>query len=175
MASVTVFVDDAVKGDFPPLCVRTGHPAASIATIRVPVGRPSGALWLLVLLGPVGWLLLFILLAGRSSEEVLTVQLPYSKEIEDAFLGHRQQRNLALVVGLVLGILLALPALLLGNLLWFAPAGIALIAAARRHWQMGHNDVVVRLDGSRRWVTITGVADEFAQALESRGQRSIQN
>jgi hypothetical protein len=40
---------------------------------------------------------------------------------------------------------------------------------------MGHNDVVVRLDGSRRWVTITGVADEFAQAIESRGQRTIRH
>src|ERR671910_1076790 len=94
MASVTGFVEDAVGGNFPPVCIRTGRPAASIATVRVPVGGPSGALWLLVLLGPVGWLLLFILLAARRGEEVLTVQLPYSKEIEDAFLEHRQQRTL---------------------------------------------------------------------------------
>jgi hypothetical protein len=174
MASVTVFVDDAVKGDFPPLCVRTGRPAASIATIRVPVGGPSAAVWLLFLLGPIGWLVLFILLAGGAGREVVTVQLPYSREVEHRFLERRQSRNLALAAGLVLG-LLALPAVFMGNIIWLAPAGLALGVAAWRHRQMGHNDVVVRLDGSRRWVTITGVADEFAQAVESRGRRSIQS
>ena len=173
MASITVFVDDAVKGDFPPICIRTGAPAASTASVRVPVGGPSSAVWLLVLLGPVGWFLLFILLSAPGGE-VLTVQRPYSRESRDTFLERKQKRNVAVVVGVVLGVL-AFPASWAGTLLLFVPAAIALGIAVWRHWQMTHDDVVIKLDGSRRWVTITGVADKFARAVESRGRRSLQN
>jgi hypothetical protein len=56
-----------------------------------------------------------------------------------------------------------------------APAGIALIVAIFRHRQIILDDVVIVLDASRRWVTISGVADEFARAVETRGRRSLQD
>src|ERR687892_2208842 len=175
MASVTVFVDDVVRGDFPPVCARTGLPATEIATIKVPVARPSSAVWLLVLLGPVGWLILLILLGGGHQQEFLTVQLPYSQGSKDKFLTRRKDRNVAIVAGIVLAALSLALLPVAASPVWFLPAAIVFAVAVWRHWQMNHDDVAITLDGSRRWVTLTRVADEFADAVRSRGQRSLED
>ena len=172
MASVTVFVDDAVRGDWPPICVRSGAPAEWTATVRVPVNRPSEAVWLLVLLGPVGWLILAILLGGGLNHEVLTVQLPYSGALEVKFRERRGRRNVAIVAAVVLTAL-GLIGTSAGYAILLVPGVIAIVVAVFRHSQMVLDDVAIELDGSRRWVTISGVADEFARAVESRDRRSL--
>ena len=54
MAAVSVFVDDAIRGDLPLVCAKTGAPADLLARIRKPVGGGMGGLWLLALIGPMG-------------------------------------------------------------------------------------------------------------------------
>lgn len=73
MVEVTVFVDDAVLGDFPPLCIKEGIPTSDRLTWREPVS-PLGSAWLLILLGPVGWLCL-LLIGGQSGH--VTAKLPF--------------------------------------------------------------------------------------------------
>ncbi len=62
MASVTVFVDDAVRGRFPPVCAYTGAETRRLARVDARVGGPSGWVWLLLLGGPPGWALLVLIL-----------------------------------------------------------------------------------------------------------------
>src|SRR4051812_21153689 len=101
MAWATVFVDDAIRGDLPPVCVKTGLPATNKIRFHAEVGGRS-ALWLLlVFFGPVGWI---VLLFGGSSER-LDVLLPVSRETLGLWNERRRERRiaavaLALVVGL---------------------------------------------------------------------------
>lgn len=63
MADVTVFVDTAVLGRLPPICVKEGSPTADRLTVQSHVsgGTGLGVAWLLVLLGPLGWLGLIVI------------------------------------------------------------------------------------------------------------------
>lgn len=58
MANVTVFVDDAVLGNLPGICVIDGIATADRLTIRRQVSGSAGfgVAWLLILAGPLGWL-----------------------------------------------------------------------------------------------------------------------
>lgn len=93
-AQVTVFVDDAVLGRLPPICVKSGLPTDDTLTLRARVGDASrlGVAWLLVLAGPLGWLGLAILAATRRPSETLTVELPLS----EAAYGQLQQAKRAI-------------------------------------------------------------------------------
>ena len=78
MSSVTVFVDDAVQGRLPNVCVSSGEPADGLHRIHTPIGGSSGWLWLLIFLGPIGWIaMVAVSLASRSRD--LVVRLPYSQ------------------------------------------------------------------------------------------------
>ena len=65
MAAVTVFVDDAIRGDLPLVCAKTGEPTDLMIRMRQPVGGglPAAA-WLLLLLGPMGIIILVVLALG---------------------------------------------------------------------------------------------------------------
>jgi hypothetical protein len=174
MASATVFVDDAVLGNFPPVCAKTGRVTDDrlVETASVKSGVPALA-WLLLLLGPLGLVALFVY-ACASRDETLTVRLPFS---DGAYgeLSHALQRRRALGWSGLAALVGALGALIPGGSTAHAVAaalavlGIVLLASwcaeavhARR---LG---VGVHLDASRRWVTLTRVHDDFARAAQDR-------
>jgi hypothetical protein len=84
MASVTVFVDDAVCGRFPPVCAKTGRPRDGSLSVSHDVrgARSVSTAWMLLLLlfPPVGWLILLVVaIANPRQSEWLTVE-PWSTD-----------------------------------------------------------------------------------------------
>ncbi len=180
MASTTVFVDDAVQGHLPMTCVRTGAPADGLHRIVTVIGGNSGWLWLLIFLGPFGWLFLVALLvvSGRSRE--LLVRLPYSNA---ALEQERKEFRAAVVAGFVMvasvvGMIVAL----LGHqprsqtaetvvyllISLSAIAALATFVLAARY--STHRPGIV-LDASGRWVNLNGVHTNFARAVADRSAR----
>ena len=187
-SEVTVFVDDAVRGTLPPVCTRDGVPTIDHLRFRHAVGDGArlGAAWLLVLIGPLGWIaLLFIAFATsrQGGAEVLSVSLPWSRDAYERQRTEDRRRRasgwgaaagaIVLAIGWASGYLERLPtpleALVVASLV--AASGLALItflvasAGARRE------RVTIRLDASRRWVTLGGVHPDFAAAVSARDTR----
>lgn len=173
MAATTVFVDKAVRGDFPPICVRTGAPADGWVEIDKPVGGMGAGAWVLLLLGPLGWLALAILSGMGTGRETLRVRLPYSRAVIDRYKARRRTLFIAgtvLVGGVILGVT-GLLASLTGPIL----VGIvvaALVLAIVMQIVMALDEVDVKLDASRRWVTLVGVDERFAAAVEAQERSS---
>ena len=165
VASVTVFVDEAVRGDLPPVCVQTGAPAAVGVRTDAWIGRGLGLLWLLVLAGPVGWLILVVLGVSRAGREKLVVTLPYSEAAIAKRRALRSVRDAALALTLLFVVafvarFLGVPAIwaVLGGVC----LGVSLVTHARLDWQSAD----VSLDGSRRWVRLGRVHPVFVAAVE---------
>jgi hypothetical protein len=171
MASATVFVDDAVLGHLPPVCAKTGVTTADHLVLTVPVGnRGLGLAWLLVLVGPIGWLVLFVY-ALTQRDEALTVRLPFSHDAYDEFTrARRQQRVLgwAAVVALCGAFVVLLLQTFTARAAAAALAAIGiglLVSWCSESWRVRRASVGVQLDGSRRWVTLSRVHDEFGRSL----------
>src|SRR4029450_6517435 len=80
--AVTVFVDDAVCGRFPPVCAKTGRPSDRRPSLAHDVRGASSVstAWMLLLLlfVPVGWLILLVLaIANPHRSEWLRVEVPW--------------------------------------------------------------------------------------------------
>ncbi len=173
MATARVFVDDAVLGRLPSVCAKTGVETADHLVMTVPVGGSDGfgLAWLLVLAGPIGWLGLFVYGVVRRVE-TLTVRLPYCDQAYAELSNARRIRRnagLASLVLFVLAVLFLIPrtypawaaagalgALCLGLMIMYIVETIRIRRAA----------VGVDLDGSRRWVTLSRVSDEFADSIK---------
>ncbi len=179
MASVTVFVDDAVLGRLPPVCVKDGIWTDDRLTFTQDVGGRTGlgVAWLLVLAGPLGWIGLFIIAATRQNTELLTVTLPYG---EAAHLRLSQaQRTRSQTTVLMLGALVAAFVALLfrttdSRLLALALAIVvvgALIKAIIETRTVNKAMVRLSLDASRRWVTLSGVHPDFEAAIHRDGHQ----
>lgn len=164
MAAVTVFVDKAVRGDLPHVCVRTGDPATTLLEVRRPVGGLGWA-WVLLALGPPGWLILAVVSATNAGRESIDVLLPYSAPALERY----RARNRALFVAWGATVVAVLAGLFVVTSPWlWLPAGAAALAVAiYMHVRLTFDEVGVRLDASRRWVTLIGVHEAFAQAVES--------
>jgi hypothetical protein len=189
MAQVTVFVDDAVRGTLPAVCVKDGVATADRLVIRDEAGNRTGlgVAWLLLLLGPPGWLgLLLISFTRGRRPDVLTVELPMSEPAYQRVRAARRLRRCAAVAGSVAGIV-AVVALttsdgtpgdslqwkaigLLAGLVVVASI-VALFVAERR---CTHATVSIELDASRRWVTISRVHPAFTAACHAHEQRQRQ-
>jgi len=173
MATTRVFVDNAVEGELPPVCARTGEVTADHLVMTVPVGGSEGfgIAWLLLLTGPVGWLGLFIYASVRRVE-TLTVKLPYCDEAYAELANVRRTRRnagLATIAFFVMALFVvsisrtftlqataaALGVLGVGMLLTYILETLRIRRVAVR----------VQLDGSRRWVTLSNVSDAFAEAV----------
>ena len=173
MADVTVFVDDAVLGHLPPICVKDGVPTTDRLTFSQDVGGPTGlgVAWLLVLAGPLGWIGLFVLSAVRGGSERLTVTVPYSEVAYKRMTrakGGRLQAELILA-GASLAAFLSLLLRTTDSRLLALGLGViacgALIRTMLVSITLHRMNVRLFLDASRRWVTLSGVHSNFAESL----------
>ena len=166
MASVSVFVDDAVLGRLPKVCAKTGAPSDGLQRIDQARGG-LGAAWVLLLLGPIGWVI-FLVVALTSRPEVLTVRVPMSTDaLEHERRLSRARR--AIVAGALL--ILAAGLLELEPLpvkTWLGFALVAGIAAIAVQLVLSFDRVDIRLDASRRWVTLSGVDARFASEVRAQ-------
>ena len=174
MAEAMAFIDDAVTGSLPDICVKDGVPSSGRLRVAQEIGRSNrlGILWLLVLAGPLGWIALLILM-GRSSSEELVVRLPYSDDAYERYERARRRRRtamaaavLAIVSVLVLTVWAGLGAA--GALILVAVTVGSVVVLCVLDYRLGAASVGVRLDASRRWVTLTGVHPAFAAACSER-------
>ena len=180
MASVMVFVDDAVLGHLAPVCAKSGVDTPDHLIMTVPVGGNEGLglAWLLVLAGPLGWLGLIALQLTRRAE-TLTVRLPYCDAAYDALRRVRRTRRnvgIVMVAAFLLALLVAIPGT------FSARAGAAALGAISvglltmyitETVHIRRSSVGVALDGSRRWVTLSRVDELFAApAREAQRTRS---
>jgi hypothetical protein len=168
MAKVEVFVDDAVRGQLPHVCAKTGVPANG----KLRISQTSGGIGLaglLIFFGPIGWLVLLVI-AFSARSETLTVRLPYSGAAVDRELQLRHMRLVGSVVG-VSSVIAALVARSHSGGVWVAVFVLVGIAAALvavvHHFMLCWTRVGVRLDASRRWVTLSRVHPEFARAVDA--------
>jgi hypothetical protein len=175
MADVTVFVDRAVQGDLPGVCVIDGVDTADSLTVRREVGGGAslGVAWLLLLAGPLGWIGLFAVASYRSGRaEVLTVQLPYSRAAYARLQEARRQARIGwslVAAGVIAGLAVAVAGLWSAFATLVIGAAMAvgvwgLVEVARSWWRMPQLSVGVELDASRRWVTLRSVHPRFAAA-----------
>jgi hypothetical protein len=173
MAEVTVFIDDAVRGALPAICVKEGVPTEDRLTIREQSQSAGlGAAWLLLFFGPLGWLVLFLISVTRRPGDFVTARVPFC---EFAFRRLRVARRMRLAWGgatIVLLILALAAAVIHGSA--SLPAAIALGAGAiaalvmtvRESSRYNHARVGLALDASRRWLTLSGVHPDFALAVD---------
>ena len=86
-----MFVDTAVLGTLPPICVKEGMSTGDHLTFNPEVrsGNGVGVAWLLILAGPLGWLGLIFIVLSRRASDVLRVKLPFS---EHAYQRYRSAR-----------------------------------------------------------------------------------
>jgi hypothetical protein len=193
MASVTVFVDDAVCGRFPAVCAKTVRPSDGSLSVSHDVRGASSVstAWMLLLLlfPPVGWLILLVLaLANPRQCEWLTVELPWSSEAMARLSAVRGRRRnlwtgaaLALCGGVVALVTSAqahvgqIFATRLAAVTLLAACVACVVGALVAEWRVGQATVAVDLDASRRWLTLRGVAPEFARAVRARQSRSDQS
>jgi hypothetical protein len=145
MAAVSVFVDDAIRGDLPLVCAKTGEPADLIIRMRQPVGGMPPVVWLLLLLGPVGFVGVLVLALSWPNEH-LTVRIP---ETEASYQRERQMERLRLGA---LGAGVFVP--ILG------------ILAAAVHVMLWRQAIEVSIDVTRRWVTFRNVHPDFVDAVQ---------
>ncbi|WP_426573578.1 hypothetical protein [Aquihabitans sp. McL0605] len=173
MSSVTVFVDDAVRGNLPSVCAKTGAPARKVMRIDQDLTGSLGALWLLVFFGPPGWVLFAVLAASRRRQH-LVVRVPYADEMIRRY---HAARRLTFRVAAGAGALLV-AAFVLPFLFSTFPQGLdlaaglfvlsgGLVAVLVCSWRAQRLLVGVDLDASGRWVTLKHVHPDFAAACEA--------
>ncbi len=174
MASVSVFVDCAVRGELPRICARTGAFTDSVMQIDKPIGGLGAAAWLLLFLGPMGWIILVLLHLLGAGREMLSVRVPYSPEALERERPLRRLRwgaSLASVVLLVMAIIQ-----LFGTpKIWLTLAALSSALALATHIVLYLSGIDVKLDASRRWVILSNVHAEFASAVKQRsgGERLV--
>lgn len=170
MSAAQVFIDDAVRGRLPDVCVKAGGSAGgSKLTIRQEIGRSNrlGILWLLAFAGPFGWILL-LFLAGRDHGEQLTVTLPWSEAAYEHLRAVKRARTQMLIglfaaaaALLVVGAYTQVGALLIAGAVLLVVGAVAGVVGESRVDKAGVN---LDLDASRRWLTIRGVHPDFVEA-----------
>jgi hypothetical protein len=179
VAETLVFVDDAMLGRFPSICVIDGVPTVDRLAVTRPVGGDTGLgiAWVLLLLGPLGWIGLLIFAAVGRGREQLTIEVPFSEDAYRRMQSARRWRNVAVVV-LCVTVVAALVSNARGGfdgkVLAAALAVVAvtlLVEAVVNTVRYRRTTVTFELDGSRRWLHLYGVHPWFVDAVE--GVRSV--
>ena len=157
-----------------PLCVCCGTQTDDRLTQRSVV-RGLGALWLLLLLGPVAWLVLLAWSWSSSEDRTLAAVLPYCRSCYAVLVARRRRMRVAVAVGLMTGV----------AAIWESsqgqPWGALAIAAAAvgacasgliEWWRLRWYRVATSLDVSGRWVTLAGVHPRLSAALDASNSSS---
>ncbi|HVL05572.1 MAG TPA: hypothetical protein VM388_06265 [Acidimicrobiales bacterium] len=174
MAAVSVFVDDAIRGDLPLVCAKTGEPADLRVRVRQPVGGGFPlVVWFLLFLGPLGIVALVVAALLSPPPEYLTVRIP---ETGESFGRERQMERWRLAA---LGAGVGLPFLgIVGvgmfPLLWVGAGLGCWVVAGALTWMLWRQSIGVSIDVSRRWVTFSGVHPAFAEAVARQEVASSQ-
>ncbi len=163
-SDAVVFVDDYVTGALPPLCVLSGTPANATITFRSSVNATSPAAWLLVLLGPLGWVVLAYLVL-RSDRRRLVGELPIVRT-QWEHLRSVKHAGWALA-GAALALFVLASALPNGGptVVFIVPGVAALVAALAIYVWLPFQWPTISLDASGRWVTLAGVHPDFARSV----------
>lgn len=181
-----MFVDDAVRGTLPGICAKDGVATTSGMTIRSELGDRAGmgVAWLLLLAGPIGWFALLLISMSRGGRrEVLTVQVPLSEPAYQRLRAARRKQHvwIAVTVLSVVAVIMSLvtsadPSLLVrtGFLLGAALAIIGVIGLIANEARLRRARIVVDLDASRRWVTLSDVHPAFVAACRAHEQQQGQ-
>jgi hypothetical protein len=149
MAAVTVFVDDAVRGTLPGVCAKDGVTTSS----------------------------------GGGRREVLTVQVPLSEPAYERLRTARRRQTLwlAVAVGSVITVLVLLVTAggtdLLDQVALLVAGGLAVagvVGLITNDIRLRRARIVVDLDASRRWVTLSDVHPAFVAACQAHEQRQGQ-
>jgi hypothetical protein len=173
MAQVTVFIDDVVLGRLPSVCVKEGVPTADRLRVRDATGGSGlGFAWLLVVLGPIGWVGMFIIAAiGRSGVRNVTGRLPFCEFAYRRLVVLQRMQTVWTVVSVIL-VVLAVTGIAIHSAASEAAAvalGAAALAAIVKTGletrQLRRAEVRLQLDGSGRWVTLHGVHPDFVTAM----------
>jgi hypothetical protein len=166
MAAVSVFVDNAILGNLPLVCAKTGAPADFLVWMRQPVGGGiPGWVWLLFFFGPLGLVGLLVAALLAPATEYLTVRIPESHAC------FRRQRQLERARLAALGAGVALPFIGVFGVgmfpsLWLALTVASFLAAGALTWVLWRQSVTVSIDVTRRWVTLANVHPTFVQAVQ---------
>jgi hypothetical protein len=173
MGEVTVFSEDAVAGCLPGICVRTGVPTDDRLSVRAPVhagGNRLGMAWLLILFGPVGWLVLVVLALTRRPAGGLVVRVPYSAAAQRKLFRARHSERTAgvAVVALMLVEIVVLitrpPSVDAISAVVLTGVTLAAATTVVSALLLMPLEVRARLDATRRWVTLSNVGSGFAFA-----------
>jgi hypothetical protein len=168
MAAVTVFVDDAIRGELPLVCAKTGAPADLKVRVRQSVGGGiPGVVWFLLFLGPLGIVALVLAAVLARGPEYLTVRIP---ETEESFTSERQLERWrlgALGAGVLVPIYAAFRPIMFPHLALVLTVAF-FVAAGALTVMLWRQSVGVSIDVTRRWVTLTNVHPHFADAVNSR-------
>jgi hypothetical protein len=179
VSEVTVFVDDAVMGTLPSVCAKEGVATDDRLTVRTDVGLGAGlgVAWLLILAGPLGWLALFIIAFTHRPSDLLTVKLPLCGYAYQRYRVARRMRSIWLIAAFVAAVLVPAiymthrPASTVATLV-LGLFALAAFVVGLREWRRTRVAAVrVDLDASRRWVTLSGVHPDFAQAVQNQAER----
>jgi MFS family permease len=164
-----VFVDDAILGDLPLVCAKTGKPADFLVCIRHTVGGGiPGWVWFLLFLGPVGVVALLLAALFCPGVEYLTVRIPETQA------SHQRERLLerwrlaCLGAGVASPFLLGLAGAGMFPLMWLALTVAFFAAATLITWMLWRQSIGVSIDVTRRWVTFTNVHPAFAEAVSRK-------
>jgi hypothetical protein len=164
-----VALDDALIGRLPPVCAMTGDRADGYAPMVVP--RSLGLAWLLLLAGPLGWLVLAALYPRLRTR--YEIRVPMSEPAFDRWMIERRRRLWCSWLGGAL-LVFAVAIRALGPLaLLVALAGLFLLAIAfRAHWRVPWLQPSLSADARGRRVTMRGVHPRFAAAVTATSQPS---
>jgi hypothetical protein len=160
--TVQVPLDAALVGALPPVCVMTGAPAAGYAPMIVP--KSLGIAWLLLALGPLGWVLLAALYPRLRVR--YEIRVPMSERAFDRWMTERRRRLWGSWLGGAL-VIVGVGIRALGPLaLLVALAGLLLVGVGlRAHWRIPWLQPSLSADARGRRVTMRGVHERFVVAV----------
>jgi hypothetical protein len=166
VTAVNVFVDDAILGNLPLVCAKTGEPADFLVWVRQAVGGGiPGWVWLLFLFGPLGVVGLLVAALLSPATEYLTVRIPESEGSFQREKRLQRWRWAALGAGVFVPLYVALRPGMFPQL-WLLLPVAAFLAAGGFTWVLWRQSISVSIDVSRRWVTVANVHPAFAQAVQ---------
>lgn len=194
MAQVTVSVDDATCGRFPPVCAGTGTRSDGTLTIDATVTSARLAArrrLLLLLAGPPGWALLAVLAVVRPAPgrrpAPPRVRVPWTEAAEVRARDRRVERTLlwlgCLVSAAALAVAVSAPIGDDPGLALDRPAARIVVAtlvtlvvgtaaaAIVTELRIVRGEIVAALDESGRWVTLCDVHPAFRDAVREDQRR----